>query len=61
MKPKTLSSTLATPYDTYFQVQVTMNSERHPQTIVINIFALCLGYTQLHETRESRSQIYETF
>lgn len=27
MKPKTLSSTLATPYDTYFQVQVTMNSE----------------------------------
>lgn len=39
MRPKTCSSTFATPYDTYFQIQMTRNSaEQHPQVRITNIF-----------------------
>lgn len=63
MRPKTCSSTFATPYDIYFQIQMTMNSaEQHPQIRIINIFCpIHWAYVDLIKEVKVWARIYKTF
>lgn len=61
MRPKTCSSTFATPYDIYFQIQMTVNSaEQHPQIRITNIFCpIHWAYVDLIKEAKVWARIYK--